>query len=110
MAYSDDISIVRIGIVTSVDNDRLRARVKFPDLGYTSGELYVLKNQPFIPGYDEKPQRTEYTGPSGSGYEMFGRHKHDLTIKPWMPKVNEKVLVLYIPIWNADGFILGGIE
>lgn len=30
-------------------------------------------------------------------------------IKPWMPKVNDQVLVLYLPVFNGDGFILGGI-
>ena len=27
----------------------------------------------------------------------------------WMPKVNDQVLVLYLPVFNSDGFILGGI-
>jgi len=27
----------------------------------------------------------------------------------WMPNVNDTVLVIYLPIFNADGFILGGI-
>ena len=26
-----------------------------------------------------------------------------------MPKVNDQVLVLYLPVFNGDGFILGGI-
>lgn len=26
----------------------------------------------------------------------------------WMPKVNDKVLTIYIPVFNGDGFILGG--
>ena len=30
-------------------------------------------------------------------------------IKPWMPKVNATVLTLYLPILDADGFILGEI-
>lgn len=27
----------------------------------------------------------------------------------WMPAVNDTVLVLYLPVFNADGFILGAI-
>ena len=27
----------------------------------------------------------------------------------WMPKVNDMVLVLYLPVFNGDGFILGVI-
>ena len=27
----------------------------------------------------------------------------------WMPKINDTVLCLYLPVFNADGFILGGL-
>lgn len=27
----------------------------------------------------------------------------------WIPSVNEKVLCLYIPVFNGDGFVLGAI-
>lgn len=30
--------------------------------------------------------------------------------EPYMPAVNEKVLVLYFPVFNGDGVILGGIK
>lgn len=37
-------------------------------------------------------------------------HRHEGTrLISWFPAVNDKVLVLYIPIHNGDGFILGGI-
>ena len=99
--------LVRIGTVTDVDNDQRMARVKFEDTGMTSGWLVVLKNQPFIPDYDV-PQRTEYEA-GGSGAAAFESHKHDLVIKPWMPKVNDTVVTLYLPVFNADGFVIGGI-
>ena len=28
----------------------------------------------------------------------------------WTPRINEKVLVLYVPAENGDGFVLGGIN
>lgn len=87
-------NMVRVGTVTSVDNDKRTARVKFQDTGYESGELYVLANRPYIPDY-EGPQQTEDGG--------------KLKIKPWMPKVNAVVLTLYVPIKNGDGYILGEI-
>lgn len=99
--------LVRIGTVTDVDNGRRLARVKFEDTGMTSGWLAVLKSQPFIPGYDI-PQRTEFES-GGSGAAAFESHKHDLVIKPWMPKVNDTVVALYLPVFNADGFVIGGI-
>ncbi len=99
--------LVRIGTVTDVDNGRRLARVKFEDTGMTSGWLAVLKNQPFIPDYDV-PQRTEFES-GGRGAAAFENHKHDLVIKPWMPKVNDTVVALYLPVFNADGFVIGGI-
>ena len=58
-------SFVRLGFVTDVNNDKRIARVKFEDLGYTSGWIPVLINRDFIPDYDV-PQRTEFEA-GGSG-------------------------------------------
>ena len=55
------------------------------------------------------PQRTEFEA-GGSGDPAFASHKHDLIIKPYMPKVNDLVLVLYFPVFNGDGVILGGVK
>lgn len=99
--------LVRIGTVTVTDPDKRVARVKFLDTGITSSWLYVLANRPYAPDY-ETLQRTEYEA-GGSGDPAFASHKHDLIIKPWMPKVNAIVLCLYLPVWNGDGFILGEI-
>lgn len=100
--------IVREGTVTAVNNDKRIAKVWFDALGIDSGWLPVLINRDFIPDHDV-PQRTEYEA-GGSGYAEFESHKHDLIIKPYMPKVNEKVLVLYFPVFNGNGVILGGIQ
>lgn len=86
--------LVRIGTVTSVDKDKRTARVKFQDSESPSGPLYVLASRPYIPDY-EGPQQTEDGG--------------KLKIKPWLPKVNAVVLVLYLPVSEGDGFILGEI-
>ena len=100
--------IVRVGVVTDVNNTKRMARVKFPDMDDSSGWLYVLAARPYIPDYDTKPQRTEFTA-GGSDKEAFENHVHNLTIKPWMPRVNATVLTLFLPVFNADGFILGEI-
>ena len=99
--------LVRIGTITVTDPIKRVARVKFEDTGETSGLLYVLANRPYIPDYDV-PQRTEFEA-GGSGDPAFASHKHDLIIKPWMPKVNAVVLTLYLPVLDGDGFILGEI-
>ena len=100
--------LVRVGTVTDVNNDKRIARVKFADLGYTSGWIPVLINRDFIPDYDV-PQRTEFEA-GGSGDPAFESHKHDLIIKPYMPKKGEQVLCIYEPVRNGRGFILGGIQ
>lgn len=99
--------LVRVGTVTDVDIVRHLARVKFQGENVTSGWLYVLDNRPFIPGYNQA-QQTEAKG-GGSGYAAFESHTHGLTINQWMPAINATVLVIYLPVFNSDGFIIGGI-
>ena len=100
--------IVREGKVTAVDNGKRIAKVWFDSMGIESDWLPVLITRDFIPDYDV-PQRTEFEA-GGSGGPAFASHKHDLIIKPYMPKVNDLVLVLYFPVFNGDGVILGGVK
>lgn len=78
-------NMVRVGIVTDVDKNDRRVRVRFPNLNMTSGWLYVLQSPPDV------------------------KIIIDFTVTPWMPSVNDKVLCLYIPVFNGDGFVLGAI-
>jgi len=109
--YQDDGAafsvMVRIGNVTAVDNVKRLAQVYFQDMALPSGWIPVLINRDYIPDYDV-PQRTEFEA-GGSGDPAFASHKHDLLIKPWMPKVNAVVLCIYLPGFNTDGYILGEI-
>ena len=100
--------IVREGKVTAVDNGKRIAKVWFDSMGIESDWLPVLITRDFIPDYDV-PQRTEFEA-GGSGDPAFASHKHDLIIKPYMPKKGEQVLCLYEPVRNGRGFILGGIQ
>lgn len=102
--------LVRVGRVMAVDNDKRIARVMFKDPDFNSDWLPVLDNRDYIPDYDVD-QRTECEA-GGSGDPAFANHKHDLVIKPFMPKVNEQVLCIYTPlndVSRSDGFILGRI-
>lgn len=101
-------NLVRVGIVTAVNNDKHLARVTFEDTKLPSGWLVVLDNRPFIPDY-AAPQVTDKRA-GGSGFPQYESHDHPLTIKQWMPQINQPVLVLYLPVKNADGFILGGMQ
>ena len=100
--------IARGGKVTAVNNEKRIAKVWFDDLEIESDWMPVLITRDFIPDYDV-PQRTEFEA-GGSGDPAFESHKHNLIIKPWMPKVGEQVLCLYEPIRDGRGFVLGGIQ
>ncbi len=100
--------MVRRGIVTSVDIPSRRARVKFQDDDMDSGLLYVLASPPFIPKIDGL-QRTEPIS-GGGGDEAFAEHFHKVKITPWLPRVNDTVLTLFLPADDSDGYILGRIE
>lgn len=110
--YQDDSAafsvMVRIGKVTAVDDVKRLAQVYFQDMDLTSGWIPVLINRDCIPDYDV-PQQTELEA-GGSGYAAFASHKHDLIIKPWMPRRGDQVLCLYEPIRDGRGFVLGGIQ
>lgn len=105
--------LVQVGTVTSVDSGKRMARVKFHDTGLISSPLIVLQH--FAAGlYIElDAEHTHditdtFTG-SGSA-STFPAHTHPGShLTYWMPKVNDAVLVLYLPVDDSDGYILGGI-
>ena len=97
--------MVQIGTVTSLDVAKRRARVKFQDTGITSGWLYVLQH------YDanlhiEPNGEHSHNGIAGTEPDHDHTRSH---VTYWMPKINDTVVVLYVPVMNGDGFILGGI-
>ena len=100
--------IVREGKVTAVDNGKRIAKVWFDSMGIESDWLPVLITRDFIPDYDV-PQRTEFEA-GGSGDPAFASDKHYMIIKPYVPKVKHLRLVLYFPVFNGDGVILGGVK
>lgn len=92
MAF-DAKSMVRIGIVSSLDKEKLKARVFYPDMNdMVSDWLYVLQR----PG--------EHVD-----VKTAADHKHEAKVTTWMPDINMSVVVLYPYGWNMDGFILGVI-
>lgn len=86
-------SMVRVGVVSSIDAEKKRARVYFPDRGnVVSGWLFVL-------------QRTGETIQT----EEEADHSHEGTVGGWMPGIGDVVLTVYPAGWNTDGYILGVI-
>ena len=106
--------LVRVGTVTDVDKDKRLARVKFQSEDYTSGWLHVLQHYSaglYIEPDAEHTHEIKDTYTGGGSAEKFEAHDHlpGSHLTYWMPKVNDTVLCLYLPVFNADGFVLGGL-
>lgn len=106
--------LVQIGTVTAVDSGKRTARVKFQDTGITSGSLRVLQHYAaglYIGPDAEHTHVIADTYTAGGSASTFPTHDHlpGSHLTYWMPKVNDTVLVLYLPVENSDGVILGGI-
>lgn len=103
-------SVVRIGTVTAIDG--LKVRVKFQDAGITSGWLYVLQRQDgvvYVDGNGSHKHDIQDTYSGGGSSSAAGWHGHGARTGPWVPKINDTVLCLYLPVFNGDGFVLGVI-
>lgn len=89
-------SPIRIGTVMDVDDTARMVRVRFDNLdGLISGWLKVLQH--FEAGI--------YVTPDGTPM-----HEHAPSyVTYWMPKVNDIVVAVYLPVFNADGFVIGGV-
>lgn len=83
--------MVRIGTVTDRDPSSGKVRVLFPDSGLTSDWLFCVQAKaPITIGTTEE-------------------HTHTASSGTWTPSINQTVLCLYLPIPDADGFVLGVI-
>ena len=86
--------IVRIGIVSRVNAGNMTARVKIQEQGIVTGDLKIIQNTPTAEIKIESG-----TCPAES----------KVIITPWIPKVGQWVLCVFMPDGEGDGFILGGI-
>ncbi|MGD9567516.1 MAG: hypothetical protein AB7V48_04240 [Sedimentibacter sp.] len=106
-------NLVRIGTVSSVDNEKRTARVMFKDKDMISGQLYVLQRPKagvFIIPDGEHTHSISDTYTGGGAASIEPNHNHMGThVTYWMPRINDTVVVLYLPVFNGDGFILGAI-
>lgn len=82
--------LIQIGTVAGVNGTK--ARVFFQGTGMTSDWLYVL-------------QRTGET----VTVQTADGHTHKAEAGTWIPSIGDNVLVAYLPVSGADGFILGKI-
>lgn len=101
-------NMVRVGTVTDVDRTKRRVRVKFPDMGFTSGWLAVVQHpgaEVFIQPDGAHTHRIQDTYSGGGSADTQPDHDHTpgSRVTYWMPKVNDVVLTLYVPVLNGDG-------
>jgi phage baseplate assembly protein gpV len=105
--------LVQIGTVEALDETNKKARVKHQNTGIISDWLYVVQHPAMGVAVKEDGKHTHtitdtYSG-GGSASEV-PNHKHTGTVTTsWMPKINDTVLVIYLPVFNSDGFIIGKI-
>lgn len=107
--------IVRVGLVSDVNGTQ--CRVIFPDNNQTSGWLHVLQHSGAALHIPEAGAHTHtatvrdtYSGGGTATISEDGAHTHASAVtQQWIPKINSKVLILYIPVDNGDGFVLGEI-
>ena len=97
-------NMVRVGVVSSVDNNKKQARVIFPESdNLVSGWLYVIQR----PG-DTTSSAGGHNHSCPDGTTSYnGGHSH--TVSSWMPKVKDRVLCLLMVGSETDGYILGAI-
>lgn len=102
MADANDL--IRIGKVSSIDANNKKARVYYPARSnMVSDWLPVLQFPGLTTNYSGGHKHTCPDGETNSA----GSHSH--TSLSWMPKVNDKVLVIMEPGFNAPGYIAGVI-
>lgn len=98
-------NLVRIGTVISIDAGRKKARVN----NMVSGWLFIIQRSGADVSVTPDGRHTHtisdtFTGKGSASTETNHNHQNT-TVTSWMPKVNDTVLVLYLPVFNADGFL-----
>lgn len=107
--------LVRTGKVMDIDVEKRKARVRFDSENFTSGWLYVIQHHAanmYIEPDAEHTHTIHDTYSGGGIAEKYEAHDHlpGSHLTWWMPKVNDTVLCIYLPIFDGDGFILGQIK
>ncbi len=134
MQEADYRNLARVGVVSAVDKAKLRARVYYPYLdNLVSGWLSVLQTPRDVlidaDGSHAHDAATSVDAAGGHVHESAepmdsagghghdastnigeaGEHAHEARCEYWMPQVNDQVVVLHLPGFNTDGYILGVI-
>ena len=131
--------MLAFGTVSSVDKDKMTARAQIESAdGIISGNLSVLQNTPLVVVTNKNDNvkwsyeaqyvthdrelglgetyKKEYPdiiktkiGGCPTGTHNQCSQEQEIKIYPWLPYVGQKVVCLFLPGGDGDGFILGGI-
>ena len=101
---AEENTLIRVGKVSSVDKNKLMARVFYPSMSnMVSDWLPVLQH----PGSVSSAGSHSHTDSMGGGTSAGGGHSH--TKGSWLPNVNDRVLVIMEYGFNSQGYIAGVI-
>jgi len=124
------LNLVRVGTVRAIDASKRKARVWYDDLGILSGWLSVMQfygaavrvlggahiHEHGVSFENDHTHVAPVDISSAGGHrhvvtdDTMDSHEHSgTTLAAWMPTVGARVLVLYLPVFNGDGFVLGGL-
>lgn len=120
--------IVRIGIVSSVNKEKMTARVKIEEQGIVTGDLRIVQNTPFMVmewkdagvNWNYEADYAQYDRKLGIGDRYREEYPDTLRVQkgtsdriikvyPWIPYIGQWALCIFKPDGEGDGFILGGI-
>ncbi|MCX4265359.1 MAG: hypothetical protein OSJ64_00855 [Firmicutes bacterium] len=105
-------NIVQVGRVSDVNKAKRMVRVIWPASGKTSGWLYVLQHFDadlnIVPDAEHTHVISDTHGGGSASTEPNHNHPGS-TVTFWLPKVNESVLVIYLPVEDGDGFVIGRV-
>ena len=120
--------IVRIGIVSSVNKEKMTARVKIEEQGIVTGDLRIVQNTPFMVmewkdagvKWNYEADYAQYDRKLGIGdrykeeypyilHTWKGTADRVIKVYPWIPYIGQWVLCILKPEGEGDGFIIGGI-
>ena len=120
--------MVRIGIVSSVNEKNMTARVKIEEQEIITGDLKIVQNTPFLVmerkdselKWNYEADYAQYDRNLGIGdrykeeypdilHAWKGTSDRIIKVYPWIPHIGQWVLCIFKPKGDGDGFIIGGI-